>query len=279
MAKVASTTCHHYERERERLDGGQWTCERGQATCNTTGQKEAPLKPCSHHSSLHQQPPHHHTHHTSVVMVTHCLLTHTHTRAKAGQGAHHHQANGVDGLHSDHGVAQAWLWCGVAIKPCATRGGTHAIQVATCSPHCPTTTTTPVLSGVNTRATTSPHPSPRVCVCDCGTEPSTMPTSVVINHCVPCQSTTWSFIHHQSPPAAAAAQEQESVVTQMDEGMEAHTTHSVVESNTANQHTSTHTSGHTNTSQPPIHHTHTGWMAKGLIARTCEESEKTTPCK
>ena len=95
-----------------------------------------------------------------------------------------------------------------------------------------------------------------VCVCDCGTEPSTMPTSVVINHCVPCQSTTWSFIHHQSPPAPAA-QEQESVVTQMDEGMEAHTTHSVVESNTANQHTSTHTSGHTNTSQPQIHtHTH-----------------------
>ena len=82
MAKVASTTCHHNERERERLDGGQWTCERGQATCNTTGQKEAPLKPCSHHSSLHQQPPHHHTHHTSVVMVTHCLLTHTHE----GQG-------------------------------------------------------------------------------------------------------------------------------------------------------------------------------------------------
>ena len=184
----------------------------------------------------------------------HSLPAHSHTRAKAGQGAHHHQANGVDGLHSDHGVAQAWLWCGVAIKPCATRGGTHAIQVATCSPHCPTTTTTPVLSGVNTRATTSPHPSPRVCVCDCGTEPSTMPTSVVINHCVPCQSTTWSFIHHQSP--APAAQEQESVVTQMDEGMEAHTTHSVVESNTANQHTSTHTSGHTNTSQPPIHHTH-----------------------
>lgn len=209
----------------------------------------------------------------------HSLPAHSHTRAKAGQGAHHHQANGVDGLHSDHGVAQAWLWCGVAIKPCATRGGTHAIQVATCSPHCPTTTTTPVLSGVNTRATTSPHPSPRVCVCDCGTEPSTMPTSVVINHCVPCQSTTWSFIHHQSPSPAAAAQEQECVVTQMDEGMEAHTTHSVVESNTANQHTSTHTSGHTNTSQPPIHHTHTGWMAKGLIARTCEESEKTTPCK
>ena len=84
MAKVASTTCHHYERESERLDGGQWTCECGQATCNTTGQKEAPLKPCSHHSSLHQQPPHHHTHHTSVVMVTHCLLTHTHTHE--GQG-------------------------------------------------------------------------------------------------------------------------------------------------------------------------------------------------
>ena len=90
--------------------------------------------------------------------------SHSHTRAKARQGAHHHQANGVDGLHSDHGVAQAWLWCGVAINPCATRGSTHAIQVATCSPHCPTTTTTPVLSGVNTRATTSPHPSPRVCV-------------------------------------------------------------------------------------------------------------------
>ena len=99
--------------------------------------------------------------------LTACSLTHTHTRAKAGQGAHHHQANGVDGLHSDHGVAQAWLWCGVAIKPCATRGGTHAIQVVTCSPHCPTTTTTPVLSGVNTRATTSPHPSPRVCVWHC----------------------------------------------------------------------------------------------------------------
>ena len=163
MTKVASTTCHHNERERERLDGGQWTCERGQATCNTTGQKEAPLKPCSHHSSLHQQPPHHHTHHTSVVMVTHCLLTHT-RGARQDKEHTNHQANGVDGLHSDHGVAQAWLWCGVAIKPCATRGGTHAIQVATCSPHCPTTTTTPVLSGVNTRATTSPHPSPRVCV-------------------------------------------------------------------------------------------------------------------
>ena len=80
MAKVASTTSHHYEREREGLDGGQWTCEHGQATCNTTGQKEAPLTPCSHHSSLHQQPPHHHTHHTSVVMVTHCLLTHTLTQ-------------------------------------------------------------------------------------------------------------------------------------------------------------------------------------------------------
>lgn len=132
---------------------------------------------------------------------------------------------------------------------------------------------------VSTHVPQPVHTHPHVCVCDCGTEPSTMPTSVVINHCVPCQSTTWSFIHHQSPPAAAAAQEQESVVTQMDEGMEAHTTHSVVESNTANQHTSTHTSGHTNTSQPPIHHTHTGWMAKGLIACTCEENEKTTPCK
>ena len=165
MTKVASTTCHHYERERERVwmvDSGLVSMDKPLAT--QQGKRKAPLKPCSHHSSLHQQPPHHHTHHTSVVMVTHCLLTHSHTRAKAGQGAHHHQANGVDGLHSDHGVAQAWLWCGVAIKPCATRGGTHAIQVATCSPHCPTTTTTPVLSGVNTRATTSPHPSPRVCV-------------------------------------------------------------------------------------------------------------------
>ena len=106
-------------------------------------------------------------HHT-ITLTTQAwswsLTACSHTRAKTGQGAHHHQANGVDGLHSDHGVAQAWLWCGVAIKPCATRGGTHAIQVATCSPHCPTTTTTPVLSGVNTRATTSPHPSPRVCV-------------------------------------------------------------------------------------------------------------------
>ena len=109
---------------------------------------------------------------------------------------------------------------------------------------------------VSTHVPQPVHTHPHVCVCDCGTEPSTMPTSVVINHCVPCQSTTWSFIHHQSPPAAAA-QEQESVVTQMDEGMEAHTTHSVVESNTANQHTSTHTSGHTKhkpTTNPP--HTH-----------------------
>ena len=116
---------------------------------------------------------------------------------------------------------------------------------------------------VSTHVPQPVHTHPHVCVCDCGTEPSTMPTSVVINHCAPCQSTTWSFIHHQSPPPPpAAAQEQESVVTQMDEGMEAHTTHSVVESNTANQHTSTHTSGHTNTSQPPIHHTHTqgGWQ-------------------
>ena len=268
------------QRERERdwmVDSGLVSVDKPLAT------QQGKRRHHSSHAAITQA--YTNNHHTITLTtqawswsLTACSFTHT--RAKAGQGAHHHQANGVDGLHSDHGVAQAWLWCGVAIKPCATRGGTHAIQVATCSPHCPTTTTTPVLSGVNTRATTSPHPSPRVCVCDCGTEPSTMPTSVVINHCVPCQSTTWSFIHHQSPPSpAAAAQEQESVVTQMDEGMEAHTTHSVVESNTANQHTSTHTSGHTNTSQPPIHHTHTGWMAKGLIARTCEESEKTTPSK
>ena len=205
--------------------------------------------------------------------------THTHTRAKAGQGAHHHQANGVDGLHSDHGVAQAWLWCGVAIKPCATRGGTHAIQVATCSPHCPTTTTTPVLSGVNTRATTSPHPSPLMCVTVALSHPPCPQvwSSTTVRPASPPPGPSSTTIHQSA--AAPAAQEQESVVTQMDEGMEAHTTHSVVESNTANQHTSTHTSGHTNTSQPPIHHTHTGWMAKGLIARTCEESEKTTPCK
>lgn len=279
MAKVASTTCHHKERERERLDGGQWTCERGQATCNTTGQKEAPLKPCSHHSSLHQQPPHHHTHHTSVVMVTHCLLTHSHTRGPRQD--------------KEHTTTKPMVWMACTVTMVWHKRGCGVVLPSSLVQHvvAPTPSKWPRAHHtalqppqhpcflVSTHVPQPVHTHPHVCVCDCGTEPSTMPTSVVINHCVPCQSTTWSFIHHQSPPAAAAAQEQESVVTQMDEGMEAHTTHSVVESNTANQHTSTHTSGHTNTSQPPIHHTHTGWMAKGLIARTCEESEKTTPCK
>ena len=100
-------------------------------------------------------------------------------------------------------------------------------------------------------------------------------SSTTVRPASPPPGPSFTTNHHQQQQHRS----KESVVTQMDEGMEAHTTHSVVESNTANQHTSTHTSGHTNTSQPPIHHTHTGWMAKGLIARTCEESEKTTPCK
>ena len=164
MAKVASTTCHHNERERERdwmVDSGLVSVDKPLAT------QQGKRRHHSSHAAITQA--YTNNHHTITLTtqawswsLTACSFTHT--RAKAGQGAHHHQANGVDGLHSDHGVAQAWLWCGVAIKPCATRGGTHAIQVATCSPHCPTTTTTPVLSGVNTRATTSPHPSPRVCV-------------------------------------------------------------------------------------------------------------------
>ena len=162
MAKVASTTCHHYERERDwMVDSGLVSVDKPLAT------QQGKRRHHSSHAAITQA--YTNNHHTITLTtqawswsLTACSLTHT--RAKAGQGAHHHQANGVDGLHSDHGVAQAWLWCGVAIKPCATRGGTHAIQVATCSPHCPTTTTTPVLSGVNTRATTSPHPSPRVCV-------------------------------------------------------------------------------------------------------------------
>ena len=79
MAKVASTTCHHYEREGET---GWWTVElrawtshlqHNRAKGGTTQAMQPSLK-------LHQQPPHHHTHHTSVVMVTHCLLTLTHTR-------------------------------------------------------------------------------------------------------------------------------------------------------------------------------------------------------
>ena len=162
MAKVASTACHHYERERDwMVDSGLVSVDKPLAT------QQGKRRHHSSHAAITQA--YTNNHHTITLTtqawswsLTACSLTHT--RAKAGQGAHHHQANGVDGLHSDHGVAQAWLWCGVAIKPCATRGGTHAIQVATCSPHCPTTTTTPVLSGVNTRATTSPHPSPRVCV-------------------------------------------------------------------------------------------------------------------
>ena len=262
MAKVASTTCHHNEREGERLDGGQWTCEHGQATCNTTGQKEAPLKPCSHHSSLHQQPPHHHTHHTSVVMVTHCLLTHSHTRGPRQD--------------KEHTTTKPMVWMACTVTMVWHKRGCGVVLPSSLVQHvvAPTPSKWPRAHHtalqppqhpcflVSTHVPQPVHTHPHVCVCDCGTEPSTMPTSVVINHCAPCQSTTWSFIHHQSPPAAAAAQEQESVVTQMDEGMEAHTTHSVVESNTANQHTSTHTSGHTNTSQPPIHHTHTqgGWQ-------------------
>ena len=39
-----------------------------------------------------------------------------------------------------------------------------------------------------------------VCVFDCGTVPSTMPTSVVINHCAPCQSTTDHHFHEMDAP-------------------------------------------------------------------------------
>ena len=55
---------------------------------------------------------------------------------------------------------------------------------------CPTATTTPVLSGVSTRATTSPHPSPRVCVC----------VTVALSH-PPCPQ-VWSStpVHPASPP-------------------------------------------------------------------------------
>ena len=186
MAKVASTTCHHYERERDwMVDSGLVSMDKPLAT------QQGKRRHHSSHAAITQA--YTNNHHTITLTtqawswsLTACSLTHT--RAKTGQGAHHHQANCVDGLHSDHGVAQAWLWCGVAIKPCATRGGTHAIQVATCSPHCPTTTTTPVLSGVNTRATTSPHPSPRVCV------------TVALSH-PPCPQ-VWSSttVYPASPP-------------------------------------------------------------------------------
>ena len=206
---------------------------------------------------------------------------------------HHHTPQG----HCAHPLPtllpHTHTWCGWHVplwllsRPVCGVCGWHAHPI-TSSTHTATTTValpiaTPPLFGVCVHGNTCHNQSTPIptCVCDCGTEPSTMPTNVVINHCAPCQSTTWSFIHHQSPAAAApTAQGQESVVTQMDEGMEAHTTHSVVESNTANQHTSTHTSGHTKhkpTTNPP--HTRTGWMAKGLIAHTCEESEKTTPSK
>ena len=277
MAKVASTTCHHYEGVRER-ETGWWTCERGQATCNTTGQKEAPLKPCSHHSSLHQQP-HHHTHHTSVVMVTHCLLTHTHTRGPRQD--------------KEHTTTKPMVWMACTVTMVWHKRGCGVVLPSSLVQHvvAPTPSKWPRAHHtalqppqhpcflVSTHVPQPVHTHPHVCVC----------VTVALSH-PPCPQ-VWSSttVRPASPPPgpssitnhhqAAAAQEQESVVTQMDEGMEAHTTHSVVESNTANQHTSTHTSGHTNTSQPPIHHTHTGWMAKGLIARTCEESEKTTPCK
>ena len=170
-------------REGVRLDGGQWTCERGQATCNTTGQKEAPLKPCSHHSSLHQQPPHHHTHHTSVVMVTHCLLTHT-------RGARQDK---------EHTTTKPMVWMACTVTMVWHKRGCGVVLPSSLVQHvvAPTPSKWPRAHHtalqppqhpcflVSTHVPQPVHTHPHVRVCDCGTEPSTMPTSMVISHCAP----------------------------------------------------------------------------------------------
>lgn len=264
MAKVASTTCHHYERERERerdwmVDSGLVSVDKPLAT------QQGKRRHHSSHAAITQA--YTNNHHTITLTtqawswsLTACSLTHTRGPRQ----------------DKEHTTTKPMVWMACTVTMVWHKRGCGVVLPSSLVQHvvAPTPSKWPRAHHtalqppqhpcflVSTHVPQPVHTHPHVCVCDCGTEPSTMPTSVVINHCAPCQSTTWSFIHHQSPAAAAAAQEQESVVTQMDEGMEAHTTHSVVESNTANQHTSTHTSGHTNTSQPPIHHTHTqgGWQ-------------------
>ena len=260
MAKVASTTCHHYERERDwMVDSGLVSVDKPLAT------QQGKRRHHSSHAAITQA--YTNNHHTITLTtqawswsLTACSLTHTRGPRQ----------------DKEHTTTKPMVWMACTVTMVWHKRGCGVVLPSSLVQHvvAPTPSKWPRAHHtalqppqhpcflVSTHVPQPVHTHPHVCVCDCGTEPSTMPTSVVINHCVPCQSTTWSFIHHQSPPAAQAAQEQESVVTQMDEGMEAHTTHSVVESNTANQHTSTHTSGHTNTSQPPIHHTHTqgGWQ-------------------
>ena len=264
MAKVASTTCHHSERERERdwmVDSGLVSVDKPLAT------QQGKRRHHSSHAAITQASTN--NHHTITLAIqawswslTACSLTLTHTR---GPRQDKEDTTTKPMVWMACTVTMVWhkRGCGVVLPSSLVQ---HVVAPTPSKwPRAHHTALQPPQHPcflVSTHVPQPVHTHPHVCVCDCGTEPSTMPTSVVINHCAPCQSTTWSFIHHQSPPPAAAAQEQESVVTQMDEGMEAHTTHSVVESNTANQHTSTHTSGHTNTSQPPIHHPHTqgGWQ-------------------
>lgn len=179
-------------------------CVCGQATCctrtRTHGQVEGPQKPSSQHSSHHQQPPHQHPSNKPHGGHSHRLVTHTH-QGQAGQGAQQDQGSGGNGLHSDHAMAQACNTSGHATMACApSPRATHASGHVHTHTHSATTHTQEgEKRGVGRGATRSGEAQWRER--DCATVPPTLPTSVHTTHCAPCQSTTWSTIHH--PPTTS----------------------------------------------------------------------------
>ena len=180
-------------------------CVCGQATCctrthaHTHGQVEGPQKPSSQHSSHHQQPPHQHPSNKPHGGHSHRLVTHTHTRGKQDKG--HSKTKAVVAMactvtmpwhkRATPVVMPPWLVHQVHAPPMQVATSTHT--------HSATHTQEGEKRGVGRGATRSGEAQWRER--DCATVPPTLPTSVHTTHCAPCQSTTWSTIHH--PPTTS----------------------------------------------------------------------------
>lgn len=164
---------------------GKWRDHRSQAA-NTQATTN------NHHTNTLQ---------TSLMVVTHTQAGHSHThQGQAGQGAQQDQGSGGNGLHSDHAMAQACNTSGHATMACApSPRATHASGHVHTHTHSATHTQEGEKRGVGRGATRSGEAQWRER--DCATVPPTLPTSVHTTHCAPCQSTTWSTIHH--PPTTS----------------------------------------------------------------------------
>lgn len=167
---------------------------------HTHGQVEGPQKPSSQHSSHHQQPPHQHPSNKPHGGHTHTgwSLTHTHTRGKQDKG--HSKTKAVVAMACT--VTMPWHKRATpVVMPPWLVHQVHAppMQVATSTHTHSATTQEGEKRGVGRGATRSGEAQWRER--DCATVPPTLPTSVHTTHCAPCQSTTWSTIHH--PPTTS----------------------------------------------------------------------------